>query len=141
VTNIDPHDIDTADPEILRRQAQRLKDDLARMGQHVSNLAGLVDHLADNDDEITGMIREYCAGDYAVMTTVQQFTDVNLRTEYEVRVTVPITITVVMEAVSEHDARENVCEYLSNEVTVSVSGADEWDYDLYDASTEYVTAC
>jgi hypothetical protein len=87
------------------------------------------------------MIREYCAGDYAVMTTVQQFTDVNLRTEYEVRVTVPITIPVVMEAVSEHDARENVCEYLSNEVTVSVSGADEWDYDLYDASTEYVTAC
>lgn len=138
MTDIDLHDTDTADPEILRRQAQRLKDDLARMGQHVSNLAGLVDHLADNDDEITGMIREYCAGDYAVMTTVQQFTDVNLRSEYEVRVTVPITITVVMEAVSEDDARENVCEYLSNEVTVSVSGADEWDYDLYDASTEYV---
>lgn len=138
MTDIDLHDIDTADPEILRRQAQRLKDDLARMGRHVSNLAGLVDHLADNDDDITGMIREYCAEDNAVMLTVQQFTDVNLRAEYEVRVTLPITITVVMEAVSEDDARENVCEYLSNEVTVSVSGADEWDYDLYDATAEYV---
>lgn len=138
MTDIDLHDIDTADPEILRRQAQRLKDDLVRMGRDASNLAGLVDHLADGDDEITRMIREYCAEDPAVMLTVQQFTDVNLLSEYEVRVTVPITITVVMEAVSEDDARENVCEYLSNEVTVSVSGADEWDYDHYDATAEYV---
>jgi len=137
MTSIDLHDIDTADPDILRRQAQRLKDDLTRMGQHVSNLAGLVDHLAEDDDTVA-RIREWCADDNAVMLTVQQYTDVNLRSEYEVRVTVPVTITVVMEAVSEDDARENVCEYLSNEVTVSVSGADEWDYDAYDAEPEYV---
>ena len=141
MTSIDLHDIDTADPEILRRQAQRLKSDYERMSKHVSNLAGLIDHIADGDDEITRMIREYCAEDYAVMTTVQQFTDVNLRTEYEVRVTLPITITVVMEATSEDDARENVGEYLSNEVSVEVSGADEWDYDSHDASAEYVTPC
>lgn len=140
MTNIDLHPIDTADPEILRRQAQRLKDDLTRMGNHTANLAGLLEHLAETDDDAAEAIREYCAGDSAALLTVQQFTDINLTTQYEVRVTIPLTVTVVIDAVSEDDARENVAEHLSNEVTVSVNGADEWDYDPYDCSPEYVSA-
>lgn len=139
MTSTDLYPIDTADPEVLRRQAQRLKDDLTRMGNDISSLAGLLGHLAETDDETVDAIREYCAGDDDALRAVQQYTDISLTTQYEVRVTFPVTVTVVFDDVSEDDAREHVGEYLSNEMQVHVHGVEEWDYDTYDLTTDYVS--
>lgn len=135
-------DNDTADTDILRAQIRDLQErndnlsqiatekatTIAHQSINIQRLVGLVEYIAEGRvDEV----REWVDGDTERRDLVHSLTSINLKTDWLVTVTLPITITVEIEADDEDDARDNIDDYLCDNVTIDCSGADEFDYDFY----------
>jgi hypothetical protein len=83
-------------------------------------------------------MRRACENDSAFSDLVINYDIIDLTTEYEIRITVPVTMTIIVEGDSEDDARENIGEHLSHQVTVDVNGAEDYDFDSYDFDIQSV---
>ena len=129
-------DTDTADTDVLRQQISELRDraerearSLSRSNSDLHTAVRLLTDLSDgNEDEL----RDLCDGNEDYENLVIKYEIIDLTTDYEIRINVPVTMTILVSGTSEDDARENVGEFLSNQVTVDVNGAEDYDFDSYD---------
>ena len=129
-------DTDTADTDVLRQQISELRDraerearSLSRSNSDLHTAVSLLTDLSDgNEDEL----RDLCDGNEDYENLVIKYEIIDLTTDYEVRVIVPVAMTILVPGTSEDDARENVGEVLSNQVTVDVNGAEDYDFDCCD---------
>ena len=131
-------DADTADVDALRVQIKSLAIDLRQAQQ---------DLRATSDDASTGAsiitdliakfgmesaVRELCTEDAHYSEFVRSHGVMDLSRDYEIRVTVPVAMTIIVSGDNEDDALENIAEHLSNEVRVDVHGVEDYDFDSYD---------
>jgi hypothetical protein len=129
-------DTDTADTDVLRQQISELRDraerearSLSRSNSDLHTAVRLLTDLSDgNEDEL----RDLCDDNEDYENLVLKYEIIDLTTDYEIRINVPVTMTILVSGTSEDDARENVGEFLSNQVTVDVNGAEDYDFDSYD---------
>ena len=129
-------DADTADVDALRAQVKAvtsmafdLSAGVAELESDLSVAVNLIKDLADgNEDDI----REMCNNDERLALFVGDFDIVDLSRDYEIRVTVPVTMTIIVSGNNEDDAIEGIGEHLSSEVRVDVHGAEDYDFDSYD---------
>lgn len=129
-------DTDTADTDVLRQQISELRDraerearSLSRSNSDLHTAVSLLTDLSDgNEDEL----RDLCDGNEDYENLVIKYEIIDLTTDYEIRINVPVMMTILVSGTSEDDARENVSEFLSNQVTVDVHGAEDYDFDSYD---------
>jgi hypothetical protein len=136
-------DTDTADTDVLRAQIREISaenDDRLTIIEELrrANLktigdmnvaVALLRKMATIAEE--GM-RRACENDSAFSDLVINYDIIDLTHEYEIRITVPVTMTIIVSGDSEDDALESVGEVLSNEVTVDVHGVEDYDFDSYD---------
>ena len=136
--DIDTADTDTADTDVLRQRIHDLKDRAERDARSLSrtndDLQAAINMMRDlcDDERVIEDIRNLCSEDKDYESLVLKYEIIDLSSDYEIRVTVPVTMTIIVEGTSEDDARENVGTFLSNEVTIDVNGAEDHDFDSYD---------
>ena len=142
-------DTDTADTDVLRAQIREISaenDDRLTIIEELrrANLktigdmnvaVALLRKMATIAEE--GM-RRACENDSAFSDLVINYDIIDLTHEYEIRITVPVTMTIIVSGDSEDDALEGVGEHLSNEVTVDVHGVEDYDFDSYDFDIQNV---
>ena len=131
-------DTDTADVRhpVLHQQISELRDRAEREARSLSRansdlhtaVSLLTDLSKGNDDKL----RDLCNDNEDYENLVIKYEIIDLTTDYEIRINVPVTMTILVSGTSEDDARENVSEFLSNQVTVDVNGAEDYDFDSYD---------
>ena len=129
-------DTDTAGIAEMRQQISDLRDraerDARSLGRSNSDLHTAVRLLTDLSDGNEDELRDLCDGNEDYENLVIKYEIIDLTTDYEIRINVPVTMTILVSGTSEDDARENVGEFLSNQVTVDVNGAEDYDFDSYD---------
>ncbi len=136
-------DTDTADTDVLRAQIREISaenDDrlniieelrranLATIGD-MTTAAALLREMATIAED---GLRRACAQIDGFADLVVKYDIIDLTSEYEIRITVPVTMTIIVEGDNEDDALESVGEYLSNTVIVDVHGVEDYDFDSYD---------
>ena len=138
-------DADTADVDALRAQIQSLNIDLRQAKRdrdaatdEVTIAVALITDLKDLFDN-EASVRSLCADNEDYADLVRSHDIIDLSRDYEIRVTVPVTMTIIVSGDSEDDALENIGEHLSNEVSVDVHGAEEYDFDSYDYSIDGIS--
>jgi hypothetical protein len=129
-------DTDTAGIAEMRQQISDLRDraerDARSLGRSNSDLHTAVRLLTDLSDGNEDELRDLCDDNEDYENLVLKYEIIDLTTDYEIRINVPVTMTILVSGTSEDDARENVSEFLSNQVTVDVNGAEDYDFDSYD---------
>jgi hypothetical protein len=136
-------DADTADTDALRDQVKAVTSQAARNERRIAELdsdlsvaVNLIRDLADgNEDDI----REMCSNDERLALFVREHNIVDISRDYEVRITIPVTLTIIVSGDNEDDAMDGIGEHLSNEVSISLHGAEDYDYDSYDWSLEGIS--
>ena len=131
-------DADTADVDALRAQIKSLAIDLRQARQDLratsddaSTGANIITDLIDKFG-MESAVRELCTEDDDYSEFVRSHGVMELSRDYEIRVTVPVTMTIIVSGDNEDDALENIGEHLSNDVRVDVHGAEDYDFDSYD---------
>ena len=129
-------DTDTADTDVLRQQISELRDraerearSLSRSNSDLHTAVSLLTDLSKGNDE---KLRALCNDNEDYENLVIKYDIIDLTTDYEIRISVPVTMTILVSGTSEDDAREGVSEFLSNQVVVDVHGAEDYDFDSYD---------
>ena len=129
-------DTDTADTDVLRQQIRELKDRVERdsrsLNRNDSDLRTAIRLLTDLSDGNEDELRDLCNDNDDYENFVLKYEIIDLTNDYEIRISTPVTMTILVSGTSEDDARENVAEFLSNQVTVDVNGAEDYDFDSYD---------
>ena len=141
-TSIIDFDLDAADPDILRERIVALREAVAeakannnRLVASITVFANLVEYL---NEEHNGSIREWAKANPGGVWRITQDADITLADEYEVNLTVPVNITVTVEATDEDDAHHEAIRHLSDEVSISVTGDTDSDWDADDAKIKRV---
>lgn len=151
-TNNEAEAVTEAQPPTVA-EFEALKNRIALRDADVANLRdrihGLIDviHNLPWEDINTGNFSpsEGCEDVAAVRDAFVRFGCdeeimlVGLKREYEVVITVPLTVTVVVEAADDDDARDVADDHVRDEVYVNVSHVEDFDVEWSDCDITYVS--
>lgn len=136
-------DTDTADTDALRAQIRDLQGQVGRAQRAKDDLVAavsLLEHLRNESIDYDIHVASWCDSDSERDFLVRH--ELAEATEWEVRMRYGgcIDMTVIVEGITEQDAREEAEEMSQRgEIQIDVTGVEDWD--IYDDDVEILSVC
>jgi hypothetical protein len=136
-------DTDTADPDVLRAQIRGLQEQVGRAQRAKDDLVAaisLLEHLRSESNDYDTHVASWCDSDSERDFLVRH--ELADASDWEVRVRYGgcIDMTLIVEAISETEAREEAENMVHRgDIQIDVTGCEDWD--IYDDDVEILNVC